>query len=63
MQDASGYFYFQQHPRRTIKIPMFHWGQATMLSALAALLKREQECRVRTGMAEPEKEESLTHGG
>ena len=41
MQDASGYFYFQQHSRFTIKIPMFHWGQATMLSALGGLLQRE----------------------
>ena len=63
MQDASGYFYFQQHPRFTIKTPMFPWGQATMLSALGALLQREQEAKRRTGLAEPQREGSLTHGG
>ncbi|MCH7511092.1 MAG: hypothetical protein IIB19_01875 [Chloroflexi bacterium] len=63
MQDAGGYFYFQRHPRRTIKIPMFHWGQATMLSALAGLLQREQEGTDQTWVAEPQREGSLTHGG
>ena len=63
MQDASGYFYFQRHPRRTVKIPMFHWGQATMLSALAGLVQREQEGAGPTKIAEPRREGSLTHGG
>jgi len=37
MQDKSGYFYFRKLRWKTIKIPMLHWGQATMLSALAHL--------------------------
>lgn len=38
MQDPEGYFYFRKYPLITNKTPMFHWGQATMLSALAHLL-------------------------
>lgn len=40
MQDASGYFYFQRHRRYLNRTPYFHWGQATMLSALTSLLLR-----------------------
>ena len=35
MQDARGYFYFRKYPLVTNKTPLFHWGQATMLAALA----------------------------
>lgn len=38
MQNRDGYFYFRKYPVVTNKTPMFHWGQATMLSALAHLL-------------------------
>lgn len=38
MQDASGYFYFQRQPRYVNRTPCFHWGQATMLSALTFVL-------------------------
>jgi len=37
MQDKNGYFYFRKLRWKTVKIPMLHWGQATMLSALAHL--------------------------
>jgi len=37
MQDKSGYFFFRKLRWKTVKIPMLHWGQATMLSALAHL--------------------------
>jgi hypothetical protein len=38
MQDRSGYFYFRRYSRHLVnKTPTLHWGQATMLSALAAL--------------------------
>jgi hypothetical protein len=37
MQDPSGYFYFRKYHRMMNKTPMLHWGQATMLAALAAL--------------------------
>jgi len=37
MQDKSGYFYFRKLRWKTVKIPMLHWGQATMLSALSHL--------------------------
>jgi hypothetical protein len=40
MQDVTGYFYFQRLPRYTNRAACFHWGQATMLSALTALLLR-----------------------
>lgn len=38
MQDPSGYFYFQRLPWVVNQTPTLHWGQATMLLALASLL-------------------------
>ena len=38
MQDRDGHFYFQRHKFLVNRTPTFHWGQATMLSALAYLL-------------------------
>lgn len=38
IQDKTGYFYFQKHRWTMNKTPMLHWGQATVLSALAGLL-------------------------
>jgi hypothetical protein len=40
MQDASGYFYYRILPLKKVKIPMIHWGQATMFKALAHLLTK-----------------------
>ncbi len=41
MQDASGYFYYRRYPLGIVnKTPTLHWGQATMLSALASLYGR-----------------------
>jgi hypothetical protein len=40
MQDRTGYFYYRKYPFMTAKIPMLHWGQATMFLALAMLLER-----------------------
>jgi rhamnogalacturonyl hydrolase YesR len=38
MQDRSGYFYYRRYSSRLInKTPTLHWGQATMLCALAGL--------------------------
>lgn len=43
MQDKKGYFYYRKLKWKTVKTPMLHWGQATMLSALAHLyLKLDQ---------------------
>jgi hypothetical protein len=40
MQDPSGYFYYRRYsPIIVNKTPTLHWGQATMLSALASLYK------------------------
>jgi hypothetical protein len=41
MQDPSGYFYYRRYPLLVARIPMMHWGQATMFHALALLLTRE----------------------
>jgi rhamnogalacturonyl hydrolase YesR len=46
MQDRTGYFYYRRYPLGVVaKIPMLHWGQATMFNALSllvsALLGRE----------------------
>jgi rhamnogalacturonyl hydrolase YesR len=38
MQDPEGYFYYRRYPLVTAKVPMLHWGQATMFKALANLL-------------------------
>jgi len=40
MQDPTGYFYYRRYPLMAAKIPMLHWGQATMFHALALLLLR-----------------------
>ncbi len=40
MQDPTGYFYYRRYPLMVAKIPMLHWGQATMYGALALLLQR-----------------------
>jgi polysaccharide biosynthesis protein VpsJ len=38
MQDPSGYFYYRRYGSGIVnKTPTLHWGQATMLSALAGL--------------------------
>jgi rhamnogalacturonyl hydrolase YesR len=44
MQDSSGYFYFQRLPLIVNRTPTLHWGQSTMLHALASLvLDRNQD--------------------
>ena len=37
MQDPRGYFYYRRYPFFVTRIPMLHWGQATMYRALAVL--------------------------
>ncbi len=38
MQDKTGYFYYRRYSRWIVnKTPTLHWGQATMMSALAGL--------------------------
>ena len=40
MQDRSGYFYYRRYSSRLVnKTPTLHWGQATMMCALAGLYK------------------------
>ena len=48
MQDPQGYFCFRKYPMMTNKTPMFHWGQATMLSALAHVVKEGVSKRLDT---------------
>ena len=40
MQDSTGYFYYRRYPLIAAKIPMLHWGQATMFRALTLLLSK-----------------------
>ena len=42
MQDRSGYFYYRILPFRKVKVPMIHWGQATMFKALSHLLTKDR---------------------
>lgn len=37
MQDKQGFFYYREYPLVKSKIPMLHWGQATMYKALTQL--------------------------
>ena len=40
MQDRTGYFYYRRYSRWLVnKTPTLHWGQATMMCALAGLYK------------------------
>lgn len=41
MQDPSGYFYYRRYPLGVAaRIPMLHWGQATMFASLSLLVAR-----------------------
>lgn len=40
MQSPDGHFYYRDLGWKTIKTPMFHWGQGTMFKALAHLLSK-----------------------
>lgn len=42
MQDQQGYFYYRILPFKKVKIPMIHWGQATMFKSLSYLLLKMQ---------------------
>lgn len=47
MQDHTGYFYYRRYSRWLVnKTPTLHWGQATMLCALAGLYRslEKREC-------------------
>ena len=43
LQDEDGYFYFRRLRYIKAKTPMLHWGQGTMLSALAHLYLKSAE--------------------
>ena len=40
MQDPAGYFYYRILPWKKVKIPMVHWGDATIYKALSHLLAK-----------------------
>jgi polysaccharide biosynthesis protein VpsJ len=47
MQDRSGYFYYRRYsPWLVNKTPTLHWGQATMMCALAGLYRALSTARV-----------------
>jgi hypothetical protein len=46
MQDDKGHFYYRILPARKVKVPMIHWGQATMYKSLAYLLTSERQKEV-----------------
>ena len=43
MQDRSGYFYYRRNKSGVNRTPMLHWGQATMVGGLSALLSVQRE--------------------
>lgn len=57
MQDPSGCFHFRKHLLMTNKTPFLHWGQSTMLAAIAQLLLRKQAAAKR-GTASIETDEA-----
>lgn len=40
MQDPSGYFHFRKLSWKSVRVPMLHWGQGTMMSAMCHLYLR-----------------------
>lgn len=49
MQDPSGYFYYRRYSRQIVnKTPTLHWGQATMMCALAGLYESLAESESRS---------------
>jgi hypothetical protein len=40
MQAADGHFYYRDLGWMKVTTPMLHWGQATMVKALALLLEK-----------------------
>jgi hypothetical protein len=46
MQDRTGYFYYRRYPLMAARIPMLHWGQATMFHALSLLILKTSKGRV-----------------
>lgn len=49
MQDRTGYFYYRRYSRQIVnKTPTLHWGQATMLCALAGLYQALAESESRS---------------
>lgn len=52
MQDPTGYFYYRRYSRQIVnKTPTLHWGQATMLCALAGLYEVIVESESRSSTA------------
>jgi polysaccharide biosynthesis protein VpsJ len=50
MQDPTGYFYYRRYSRHIVnKTPTLHWGQATMMCALAGLYQVLAEPGARHG--------------
>lgn len=45
MRHKSGYFFYRKLKYKNIKVPTFHWGQATMFSALAHLYLKINQTR------------------
>jgi len=43
MQDRDGHFYYRIGQRWVVKTPLLHWGQATMVNALASLIEAKQD--------------------
>jgi polysaccharide biosynthesis protein VpsJ len=48
MQDPTGFFYYRKYPMITNKTPTLHWGQSTMMAALAILLQHQHAASTRS---------------
>jgi hypothetical protein len=55
MQDPAGYFYYRKSRRCIARMPMLHWGQATMYRALALLSLKVAHERQRSEDSVPDR--------
>jgi polysaccharide biosynthesis protein VpsJ len=62
MQDPNGYFYYRRYSSRIVnKTPTLHWGQATMLCALAGLYEALGSRQLASGTVSESDARGLTH--
>jgi hypothetical protein len=51
MQDARGFFYYQQHRRYTNRIPYMRWSQSWMLYGMEKMLEARCQMSAKTQAA------------
>jgi hypothetical protein len=62
MQDADGHFYYRNLGWKMVRTPMYHWGQGTMLKALAHLYGKLVQREATAGQTAPAAGVALERG-